>query len=124
MSFDNTGIVFLERSDFNGNKLHKSGKSGKWFIMVQASFCGWCTKAKPAFIKAKDQVGDRIVFATIHADSENESEVALAREFGSISNFDIKGIPAFFLYDPSTGVFTKYSGQNTEAGFLEFLAKH
>lgn len=120
MEFDNTGIIFLEKGDFVGNVL-KGVDSGKWFIMVQASFCGWCTKAKPAFIEAKKIAGDSVTFATIHVDSEHANTAALGSELKAIFGTDVSGIPAFFLYDAATHHSIKFKGSNTARDFVEFI---
>lgn len=121
MEFDNTGIVFLEKGDFQGNVL-KGVDSGKWFIMIQASYCGWCTKAKPEFIKASKMAED-VTFATIHVDSEDENTAALGPELETIFGVKITGIPAFFLYDAKTHKSVRFNGTNTARDFAAFVRK-
>ena len=131
MSFDNTKIVHLEDSDFNGSAMMYNGKpitSGKFFIMVHADFCGYCRKAKPAFMKAAEIAGtlstdNGIIFASIHSDSPNNKETLLAKKLPQISGLSIRGIPTFILYDAQTKKFTVYEGDRTAQGFLDFLKR-
>ena len=120
MSFNNTGVIFLEDGDFDGNKL-KNVASGKWFIIIQATYCGWCTKAKPEFIKAKEMAGDDVKFATIHVDSEHPKTAALAKDIETIFGTKVEGIPAFFSYDAKTHKSKKFSGNNKATDFVEFI---
>lgn len=129
MTFENTKIIYLESSDFKDNQLIYNKKpvdTGMFFIMIQGDYCGYCSKAKPAFIAAANSIGTLdlkkgVIFATIHSDSKHETEVALGRTFTKISGINIKGIPAFILYNAATKKFTEYPGQRTTQGFLEFL---
>ena len=87
--------------------------------MIQASFCGYCTKSKPAFIEAARQsAGKGVVFATIHSDSENAPERDLGKEISSITGLSIPGIPFFVVYNAATRKFTKYDGERDVNGFL------
>ena len=78
MDFNNSKVIFLEMKDFEGNVLTINGKPfpGTVLIMVQGSFCGYCTQAKPDFIKLAKRFGssylsnNSIVFATIKIDGE------------------------------------------------------
>jgi thiol-disulfide isomerase/thioredoxin len=128
MSFDNTGVIFLEEGDFKGNVLmngNKPIKSGKWFIMVQGSFCGWCSKAKPEFIDAKNQAADDVTFATIHVDSKHEKTANLGPQIETIFGQKVDGIPAFFLYNTETpNECVKYDGKATASKFIDFLNNH
>ena len=126
--FDNTGIIFLEDGDFDGNVLLKNNKpvkNGLWFIMIQASYCGWCTKAKPSFIKtAAEFEGKGVKFATIHVDSQHEKTSKLGAQVSEIFGEKVSGIPAFFLYDASTGKSIRYEGKANHSSFVNFLNKH
>jgi thiol-disulfide isomerase/thioredoxin len=132
MSFDKTKIVHLEDQDFNTSSLLHNGtpiKSGKFFIMIHADFCGYCKQAKPAFIKASKEVGtldlsNGVIFASIHSDSSNPKEAALAKRISKISGIPINGIPAYLLYNAESKKFIKYDGPRTEKGFIDFIASH
>jgi thiol-disulfide isomerase/thioredoxin len=121
MDFNNTNIIFLEKGDFDGDGLLKKAK--RWFIMVQASYCGWCTKAKPEFIKAHSDIGDKIVFATIHIDNDDKNTAALGADLRHIFGTDVNGIPAFFSYDAESRKSVKYTGNNTSQDFVKFLTR-
>ena len=130
MSFDGTNVIFLEASDFDSSgRLVYRGKlvtSGKWFIMIQGSFCGFCTKAKPAFVEVasalgSNKIGSGVIFATIHVDSKHSGDKKLAEKIKDISGHSIEGIPAFLLYDAATRKFTMYDGDRSVRGFKSFL---
>jgi thiol-disulfide isomerase/thioredoxin len=130
MSFENNNIVYLENSDFNGSVLMYNNnplESGKFMIMVQADYCGYCKQAKPAFSAAADSIGTLdlnkgVIFATIHSDSPNPAEAALGKNLSKISGINLRGIPAFLLYDAKTKKFTQYDGPRTTNGIVDFLA--
>ena len=53
MSFDGEKILYLEDTDFDEETLLYNGvplTKGKFFIMIQADYCGYCKTAKHAFI--------------------------------------------------------------------------
>ena len=85
MEFNNTKVIFLEITDFNNGILTYNGRPfpGKVLVMVQGDYCGFCTKAKPDFIKLANHHGattlgrNSIVFATIKIDGKkSESELS------------------------------------------------
>lgn len=126
MSFDNTNIIFLEDSDFQGTTLMYKGKpltKGKFLIMFQADFCGYCKKAKPMHVECASKLGgldlNGVIFATVHSDSPNPSETALGKRLGS--HLGINGIPAFVLYDASTQQFKMYEGPRTVESIQKFI---
>lgn len=121
MSFDNTNVIYLEAGDFNNdNFLVNNGIVIKdaFFILVHASFCGHCTSVKPEFISASKQIS-HVKFASVHADSNNDSEKMLAKKISTISGIPINGIPCFLYY--KNGKFEKYEGGRTAGAFVNFL---
>ncbi len=91
-------VAYLEVSDFdqNGNLTNPKIKNKKVIVMAQADFCGYCTKAKPAYQDFAKKISNRgdIVIATIQGDSKNEGE-----KFGGllqkiVPNF--QGYPSYF----------------------------
>jgi thiol-disulfide isomerase/thioredoxin len=126
MSFDGEKILYLEDTDFDEETLLYNGvplTKGKFFIMIQADYCGYCKTAKPAFIEASRRAGGLhlggIIFATIHSDSKNDSERNLGKQIGR--SLGISGIPVFLLFDAEKKKFTKYDGNRTTEAMLEFL---
>lgn len=123
MEFNNEKIFFFEINDFDGNVLKKHNK-GKWFVMIQASYCHWCTEAKPELIRASKSdklVGKKIAFANIHVDSNDPDTAGIAKDIRTIFGQDVSGIPSFFLYDASTHKSIKYKGKNKAQDFVDFL---
>jgi thiol-disulfide isomerase/thioredoxin len=131
MSFDDS-IIYLEDTDFKGNTLYYNGRpvtAGFWFIMIQASYCGYCTKSKPAFAKAAAEVGSTklnsgVIFATVHSDSKNQSERNMASVIQEISGIKIQGITAFLLYDAKSHQFKLYDGDRSASAMIAYLNKH
>ena len=131
MSFEDTGIIFLEDGDFVDGILYYNGKrvtKGIWLIMVQGSFCGYCKQTKPKFVEAANRVGSRelgqgVIFATIHTDSKYEGDRKLAKAISGISGIPIPGIPAFLIYDAATRQFSKYDGKREVDDLCSFVSK-
>ena len=105
MDFNNSKVIFLEMKDFEGNVLTINGKPfpGTVLIMVQGSFCGYCTQAKPDFIKLAKRFGSSylsnksIVFATIKIDGELQ-EHQLGKAIGKLTGETLSGVPAYLVY--------------------------
>ena len=121
MSFNNTNIIFLEDGDFINKKLSYKGKptSGKWLVMVQSSYCGYCTKVKPDLIKFAQKYKN-ITCATLQTDG-SPKEQALAKKLPEIVGTEIQGVPCYLVFD--NGVFvTMSSGAQTEKELVEFMS--
>jgi thiol-disulfide isomerase/thioredoxin len=128
MTFNGSKIIFLELSDFQNNILSYGGKpaKGRWFVMVQGSFCGYCTQAKPAFIAAankygSDTIGEGVIFATIQIDG-SEGEKILGKKLPDITRVPMNGVPCYLLFEDG-----KFAGMHTggrgEGELVEFLSK-
>ena len=103
-NFNNSKVIFLEMDDFKGNTLTINGKPflGTVFVMVQGSFCGYCTKAKPDFTKLANEfgannIGNGIVFATIKIDGESQ-EQQLGKALSKITGENLSGVPAYLIF--------------------------
>jgi thiol-disulfide isomerase/thioredoxin len=118
MSFNNTGIVFLQEGDIVNKKIMTGGKV---FVMVQGSFCFYCTQSKPDFIEASKQWKNKVLFATIQTDGD-PSEKALAKELKAIDP-SISGIPAYLLFNNGKYVAT-YTGNRDPASISKFLSSN
>jgi thiol-disulfide isomerase/thioredoxin len=98
----NYPVIYLQRSDFdyNGNLINPLLKNKKILIMTQADYCGHCTEAKPDFEKAAQymrNVSNKILFATIHADSKNPSEKDTMKIINKI-NPNFMGFPDYVVF--------------------------
>lgn len=95
---DNEGNIKMNKITSKNNSFgFKKNKHKKILVMVQANFCGHCTNAKPAFQKLAYENND-IFCATIHGDSNNESEKKLKDRIGEIYP-DFVGFPHYALHD-------------------------
>lgn len=100
-------VGYLEASDFDeaGNLINPTLMNKPVLIMVQAEFCGYCTKAKPGFQQLADE--GIIQCMTIQPDGDRQSEKALQAVLNNIYP-DFPGYPSYILYDkkqriPHTG---------------------
>jgi len=121
MTFNGKNIIFLESDDFVNNTLTYNNKpvKGKWFVMVQGSFCGYCTQAKPDFCAAADTLNDKVVFATVQIDGNNQ-EKKLKEMLPSITKANLSGVPAYLLFE--NGKFKAlHDGGRKHNDIVEFL---
>lgn len=116
-------VAYLEVDDFNSDGSLKSYVyNGKpVVVMAQGTFCGYCTQAKPAFVKfAKNN--PKILAATITIDGE-ESEKAASKFIGKLDK-SYRGVPTYLGFN-SDGKYTKThsGGRDTDsiAGFAVTL---
>jgi len=120
MTFSGTSVIFLEDSDFKNNILQYKGRpaKGKWLVMVQGTYCGFCVKAKPAFVNLSKRHSN-VIFATIQVDG-SDSEKALAKRLPEITKKSISGIPTYLLFEE--GKFSALiSGGQKENELIEFM---
>ena len=121
--FNGTNIIFLEISDFNNNILTYNNKpvKGVWIVMVQGSFCHFCTQAKPAFIQASEQLENKVVFATVQMDGPAE-EKALGNKIPEITNVKMEGVPAYLIF--RNGKFSElYNGGRSANDLINHLGR-
>jgi hypothetical protein len=119
--FNGTGIIFLDMNDFKNNTLVGSdGKpvAGNWVCMVQGTFCGFCTKAKPDFIKAKNLASNSAKFCTIKIDGDS-NEKALGKNLPSITGQEMSGVPAYILFKNGRAV-SLHKGERDYKSILKF----
>lgn len=111
-------IAYLERSDFsdNGDLIGVAG--GKpVFVMIQGSYCGACTQAKPAFQQLANE--GAITCMTIQLDGERQSEKDIQ---GVLNNIypNLMGVPSYILYvDSSTKI--PYTGGRSVEEMKQFV---
>lgn len=112
-------VAYIEVDDINPDgTLKPYVTNGKPVIMMcQGLFCGYCTKAKPAFEKIA-KTNPTFVFASILTDGE-ESEKAAAK-FIKVWNEDHRGVPDYLGFDKN-GKFKKvHSGGRDEKSLMDF----
>jgi thiol-disulfide isomerase/thioredoxin len=122
MDFNNKPVIFLEVNDFQNNILTYKGRPfpGKVLVMVQGTFCHFCTDAKPAFVKLAEKYGshtlskDSVVFATITIDGK-DSEKSLSKRLPEITGADLRGVPAYLLFENGKFVTVHKGGRDAES---------
>lgn len=120
MSMEN--VAYIEAGDINPDgSLKPYVNNGKPVIlMCQGSFCGYCTKAKPAFQKVANHYykTKTVVCATILTDgSDSEKEAA---KFIKRWNSKHQGVPEYLGFDKN-GKFEKvYQGNRDENSLIKF----
>ena len=121
MTFNGKNIIFLESDDFINNTLIYKNKpvKGKWFVMVQGSFCGYCTQAKPDFCNAAETLQGKAVFATVQIDGNNQ-EQKLKEMLPSITNVNLGGVPAYLLFENGKFI-AVHTGGRKHDNLIEFL---
>jgi len=121
--FLNYPVGYLQKTDFdtNGNLINpKLPKDKNILIMIQANFCGYCTKSKPDFQNLANE-GD-VVCMTIQADGTEKGE----RELGEMLNKidpSFRGFPHYVLYRGGERVST-HDGGRSKAELKSFALKH
>ena len=121
--FLNYPIGYLQVTDFdaNGNLINPNiPKDKKVLIMIQANFCGYCTKAKPDFQDLANE-GD-VMCLTIQADGEEKGERELGEMLRTIDP-SFKGFPHYVLYRGGKRVAT-HEGGRTRADLRAFVNSH
>jgi thiol-disulfide isomerase/thioredoxin len=91
-------IGYLERADFSEAGDLTGQLSGKpVFVMIQGSYCGGCTSAKPDFQKLGDN--GAVACMTIQIDGDRKSEKDI-QSSGVLNNIypNLETIPSYILY--------------------------
>jgi len=113
--FDNLPISYLEIDDISNGKLNSNVTNGKkTIIMVQGNFCGYCTKAKPAFAEVCNKTKGKITCSTIQTDG-NPDEKKLG---DYVKNWDknYRGVPTYLIFSKDgTYLKTHDKGRDTES---------
>lgn len=124
MSFNGEkNVIHLEVDDFKNNILTYKNQpvKGVWIVMVQGSYCGYCTQMKPLYSKmsrdSKKYKG--VTFATIQIDG-SDKERALNDRLPKIINASLSGVPAFLRFE--NGKFSAMVvGGQSEDKLIEFM---
>lgn len=118
MTFFKPNIGYLEDDDFTNNGLLSLNESRPVLVMIQGSYCGYCTKMKPEYQKAADKV-KKCKFTTIELDGKLESEQKLAKRLDHILPITIKGVPTVIAYKGGN-FYKEYTGDRSEQSLIEF----
>jgi len=116
-NFNNVPVYYLEDEDVDSSGNLKINPGKPIVCMIQGSFCGYCTKAKPDFTKLAVSNPDVFV-CTVKIDG-NPSEKKLGDRLKNLlSNYE--GVPTYF---GSNGVgIVEYNG-GRDAASIEKFAK-
>jgi thiol-disulfide isomerase/thioredoxin len=109
-------IGYLEYNDFSSDGKLLLAKNPV-FVMIQGSYCGACSKAKPAFQELANQ--QKILCMTIQLDGERQSE----RDIGKILDKiypNMVGVPSYILYKNETNKIP-YTGGRSREEMMEFI---
>lgn len=115
-------IAYLERVDFreNGDLAGVAGNKPV-FIMIQGSYCGACTSAKPVFQQLANE--GLVTCMTIQVDGEREGEKELQAILNNIYP-NLSTIPNYILYlDQNRKI--PYQGKSNDINEMrQFLNGH
>ena len=115
-------IAYLQDSDFDskGNLVNPDiPKNKPVVIMIQASFCGHCVTAKPAFQEFANKNSGKVFCATIQGDGKEKGEDELAKRLDVICP-DFKGFPSYVGY--KHGKFVAVNNEGRDVNSLEKFA--
>lgn len=99
MSFNfNFPVAYLEIDDFDpaSGMLKGVFKTTPTLVMIQANYCGACTRSKPEFQKLAEK-NPIFKLATVQLDGEKESERKVANILDKISP-NLSSIPSYILF--------------------------
>lgn len=100
MLYLNKPVAYLQDSDFDskGNIVNPEIPNNiPVLIMIQAKFCGFCTKAKPDFQKFANENVGKVFCATIEGDGNQPGESELSKSIKKVyPNF--RGYPSYVAY--------------------------
>jgi thiol-disulfide isomerase/thioredoxin len=115
-----TQVTYLEDSDVNADGSLKSyvTKGKPTVVMIQGVFCGYCTKAKPAF-KEFSQKYPNISAVTVQTDGQPSEKKA--GELITKLDPNHRGVPAYFGFDKN-GKFVKVHSGGRDAQSLQAFA--
>lgn len=125
MSYLNHPIAYLVDSDLDqeGNLINPDiPKDKPVIIMIQANFCGHCTKAKPEFQKFAEKNKGKVFAATIQGDGKEKGEPELSKRLSNIFP-DFRGFPEYVKYNNGKFEGTHDGGRSVE-DLEKFIFKH
>ena len=125
MSYLNKPIAYLIDSDIDakGDLCNPQiPKDKPVLLMIQADFCGHCTKAKPAYQEFAEKNSGKVFVATIQADGDQKGEKELGQRIEKIDS-SFQGFPHYMLYDRNRKRFTHNGGRDV-ASLQKFVNSH
>lgn len=113
------GIKYLEGSDVNPDgTLQSHVNEGKpVLLMIQGNFCGWCSKAKPAFQELSTLLPN-VTLATIQTDG-GEPDKQASKNLKSVNSSP--GVPSYLGFDKN-GKFVKVHNGDRNVESLKVFA--
>jgi thiol-disulfide isomerase/thioredoxin len=100
MLYLNTPVHYLQRQDLSssGDIINTDIPTDKpVVVMVQSSWCGYCTQSKPAFQEFAEKNKNRVFATTIQSDGDMPGEKE-AGEIISATDPTFQGFPHYMLY--------------------------
>lgn len=122
--FLNKPVAYLTDKDIaeNGDLINsKIPKNKPVFLMLQANFCGHCTKAKPDFQKLANDMSGQVFFATVQGDGKEEGEPVKNNKFQAITHGKFVGFPTYAIY--KNGEWSEYDGKRDYKSMKDFVSK-
>jgi thiol-disulfide isomerase/thioredoxin len=109
------GVLYLENEDIsdNGQLLINNGLPS--IMMIQGDFCGYCTKAKPAFQSLVNELKNKCNVLTIQTDA-SDSESRASAKINKI--VPMRGVPAFLLFDANGKFVSLHQGTRDKEALL------
>ena len=124
MSYLDSPIAYLQNDDFDseGNITNKEIPDNiPIVIMLQANFCGHCTKAKPAFQDFANN-NDKVFCATIQGDGNEKGEAELGKRLSNMYK-DFKGYPTYIGYKNKKSKYKIHDGGRDKQSLNSFVNK-
>lgn len=116
----NKPIVYLDNTDFDANGLLKYKKPV--IVLLQGNFCGYCTKIKPMYQDFANKHSNKILVATIQADSSFQQDQALNKRINNIIP-DIEGYPDFILFNDGKFISRFEENERTLQNLEKFISQ-
>ena len=110
-------VAYLEYPDFDHSSKKlvnpEIPKKIPIVIMIQASWCPHCVKAKGAYQEFALKNKGKVFCATIEADGERESEKELGKNASNLFS-DFQGFPHYVLYKNGEQVLKSIRGRSVK----------
>ena len=115
-------VAYLDTNDFDndGNLINNQLLSSNLpvFIMIQAVFCGHCTRAKPWFQEFAQKNVGKVICCSIQGDSDMKSVKELTNMLSKICS-DFVGYPTYVVFNKNKKI--KYTGGRKTEDLQSFL---
>jgi thiol-disulfide isomerase/thioredoxin len=125
MSFDfKFPVLYLEIGDFDPNSgmlVGEVSKNAHTLVMIQANYCGACTRSKPEFQKLANK-NPPFKLATVQLDGEKESEKRVSSILDKISP-NLSSVPAYILFSNNKKILYPGTSRTAEDLYL-FVQKN